>query len=87
MGAKLPDGRTTMQAYLDALKSSDFAFVVDLVKRPKSEALVPKINGVQRIPEWNWMLGFGLFTDDIDAAYWSNALRCPGHRCADPWRH
>ena len=78
MGGKLPDGRTTMQAYLDALKSSDFALVDTLTRRPNSEAMVPKINGVLRVPEWNWMLGFGLFADDIDAAYWNNALRFLG---------
>jgi methyl-accepting chemotaxis protein len=28
-----------------------------------------------KIPEWNWIIGFGLFADDIDQAYWNNAQR------------
>jgi len=75
MGAKMPDGRTTFQIYLDALKTTDIALVEIKTKRPKGEELVPKINGLAKIPDWGWIVGFGLFVDDIDQAYWSNALR------------
>jgi methyl-accepting chemotaxis protein/methyl-accepting chemotaxis protein-3 (ribose and galactose sensor receptor) len=75
MGAKMPDGRTLMQIYLDAIKVSDLALVEIKTKRPKGEVEVLKINGLVKIPEWNWIIGFGLFADDIDEAYWSNAAR------------
>ena len=75
MGTKMPDGRTLMEVYVDALKTTDMALVSVNTKRPKGEVDVPKISGVAKIPEWDWIVGFGLFVDDIDEAYWSNAQR------------
>ena len=75
LGAKVPDGRTLFQVYLDALKNSDLAQVEILTKRPKGDVPVPKINGLAKVPEWDWIIGYGMFIDDIDAAYRSYALR------------
>lgn len=75
MGAKMPDGRTTQQVYLDALTTTNTALVEIKSMRPKGEVLLPKINGVVKIPEWGWIIGFGLFVDDIDQAYWKNVLQ------------
>ena len=75
LGAKGPDGRTTQQTYLDALTTTNLALVEILSKRPKGDIFLPKINGVAKIPEWGWIIGFGLFVDDIDQAYWKNALQ------------
>ena len=35
--------------------------------RPGQQALVPKLQYVIRVDGWNWMVGSGLYTDDIDA--------------------
>ena len=75
LGSKMPDGRTLMQVYVDAVKASDLALVEIKTKRPKGEVEVLKINGLVKIPEWGWIIGFGLFADDIEQAYWRNALR------------
>ncbi|BCL75929.1 methyl-accepting chemotaxis protein [Jeongeupia sp. HS-3] len=73
-GSKLPDGRSTHQAYMDVLAKSDFGYTDIVTKRPGSEIEVPKINGVIKVPGWDWIIGFGVFTDDIDRAYWRYAL-------------
>ena len=75
MGAKVPDGRTLMEVYLDSLKSSDRSLVEIKTKRPKGEVEVSKVNGLAKIPEWNWIVGYGLFIDDIDESYHAYALR------------
>lgn len=75
MGSKGPDGRTLMQVYLDSLKTQNHSLVEIRTKRPQGEVEVPKLNGLVKIPEWDWIVGFGLFVDDIDAAYKSYALR------------
>ena len=75
LGSKGADGRTLMDVYVDSLKTTDHSLVEIKTKRPKGEVEVPKINGLVKIPEWNWIVGFGLFADDIDQAYWANALR------------
>ena len=75
MGTKAADGRTALQIYVDALKSKDLALVEILTARPGTSEPVPKLNGVARIHGWDWMVGYGLFIDDIDAAYRKNAIR------------
>jgi len=74
-GARLPDGRFGFQQYLDQLALADPAFVYIEVKKPGTERMVMKINGVKRIADWDWIIGYGVFTDDIDAAYWQLAWR------------
>lgn len=61
LGSKMPDGRTLMQVYVDSLKASNQSLVEVKTKRPKGEVEVPKINGLVKIPEWDWIVGFGLF--------------------------
>jgi len=74
-GSKMPDGRNLMETYLDAVKTTDIGLVTVNTKRPNGTVEVPKINGLVKIPEWGWIVGFGLFADDVDKAYWSNAQR------------
>ena len=35
--------------------------------QPGQQTLVPKLQYVIRVDGWNWMVGSGLYTDDIDA--------------------
>jgi methyl-accepting chemotaxis protein len=74
-GATLASGKTNWQNYLDNLVTTDFAYFDDIVKRPGTEQMAPKINGVMRIDGWDWIIGFGIFVDDINAAYWALAWK------------
>jgi methyl-accepting chemotaxis protein len=71
--AKTTDGRPDGQAYADALAHDHVGLVELLVKRPGSEVLVPKLNGIVAFPKWNWWIGTGFYLDDIDAAFWRSA--------------
>ncbi|HOL64797.1 MAG TPA: methyl-accepting chemotaxis protein [Accumulibacter sp.] len=73
-GLTQPDGRSTVQLYLDALKSSDEALVVIQSPHPVTRVQLSKVNALAKIPEWGWIVGYGQFTDDIDQAYWRHAL-------------
>ncbi len=72
-GAKVASGRTNFAEYLFRLRDTDYAFFDDMTKRPGTDVLAPKINGVTRIDGWNWLVGFGVFVDDIEQAYWQLA--------------
>ena len=72
-GATLANGKSNFQHYLDTLTTTDFAYFDDMVKRPGSDAPVPKINGVTKVAGWDWIVGYGLFADDIDNAFRSLA--------------
>ncbi|WP_035056344.1 methyl-accepting chemotaxis protein [Andreprevotia chitinilytica] len=73
-GYKLPDGRNSLQATEDAFGGKDFTYFDAQVKRPNSDVFVPKINGYLRIHDWNWLIGFGVFVDDIDQVFWRFAF-------------
>ncbi|MDO6387821.1 methyl-accepting chemotaxis protein [Uliginosibacterium sp. 31-12] len=77
LGSKVPDGRTTVEVYRDALTKADPAFVTIYTTRPGSDskaAQLPKLNGVTRFAPWSWTVGTGFFMDDIDAAFRHYAL-------------
>jgi methyl-accepting chemotaxis protein len=73
-GKHLPDGRTTFQRYLDDLSTSPYAFGQVFLPKDGTDAPVLKINGVTKVDGWNWVLGFGVWADDIGAAFWRGAL-------------
>jgi methyl-accepting chemotaxis protein len=75
LGALLPDGRHTFQRYLDDLSQGPYAFGQIELKKAGSDKPVLKINGVTRIDGWNWVLGFGVWTDDVESAFWHSAFR------------
>jgi methyl-accepting chemotaxis protein/methyl-accepting chemotaxis protein-3 (ribose and galactose sensor receptor) len=74
-GSKLPDGRTTVQVYDEALAKSRIGIVNIMTKRKGYPDPMPKLNGIVRFEPWGWLLGIGFFTDDIQAAFWGSGLQ------------
>ncbi len=70
MAGKVKDGTGTdiLKQITDALRASSNGrvFVPTMFARPGSQELVPKLQYVIRVDGWNWMVGSGLYTDDID---------------------
>ncbi|KPC55197.1 methyl-accepting chemotaxis protein [Amantichitinum ursilacus] len=69
-GAPVASGRRNFEEYLYQLQNTDFAFFNDMSKRAADSPLAPKINGVTQVAGWGWLIGFGVFVDDIDQAWW-----------------
>jgi len=74
-GAKLADGRYDFQRYLDELAKHEYGYVELLVKKPGSDKATLKINGVTKIEGWNWVIGYGVWVDDVDTIYWATARK------------
>jgi methyl-accepting chemotaxis protein len=73
-GGVLPSGQTVTDAYSEALQKSNPALVSITTKRPDGDALVSKINAIQSVPDWNWVIGSGAYVDDIDRAFTRKAM-------------
>lgn len=73
-GGTLPSGQAVTDVYLQALQNTNFAFVSIYTKRPNGNVLVPKLSAIQRVPDWNWVIGSGDFVDDIDTAFWRHVI-------------
>ena len=76
-GSKTADGRMTSEIYASDLAKSDRVFMIAFVARPgdASKTPVPKLLGAIRFEPWDWVVGNGVFIDDLDAAFWSYAFR------------
>ena len=74
-GAKLPDGRYTVEVYAEILAKNDQGTTVILTPRPNdpNKLPLPKLNGVMKFQPWQWVVGTGFFVDDMDNAFWSYA--------------
>lgn len=74
-GGMLPNGLSLTETYTAALQKDNPAFVSILTKRPSGNVAVPKISAVQRIPDWNWVIGCGAFVDDVEKAFWRYVMQ------------
>ncbi|WP_232219958.1 cache domain-containing protein [Pseudogulbenkiania sp. MAI-1] len=73
LGSKLPDGRTTVAAYEEALAGHKYWIATIMTPLGNSQEPVPKMNGVMRYERWGWVIGTGIFIDDVDAIFWREA--------------
>ena len=68
-----PNGIDIIAVLLDgAKKSADgSAFVAMKFPRPGKTEPVAKLQYVGTVPAWNWVIGSGLYMDDVDAEVWA----------------
>ncbi|MCM8735460.1 cache domain-containing protein [Azospirillum sp. A1-3] len=70
----------------DARGHNIFADMIDIVRRKgsgyyhywwqTSQDPQPreKVSYIQGLPEWNWVIGTGIYIDDVDAEFWQQAM-------------
>lgn len=61
-----PQGRATIQQLVEQAQQGG-GYVDYLWRKPSSGQVAPKLGYVVALPRWNWMLGTGLYLDDIHA--------------------
>ena len=70
---KVPDGRggDVIQSLVNAAGSATGSGFADTkFPRPGQTQAVDKLQYVKLVPDWDWMVGSGLYTDDVSAAVW-----------------
>lgn len=60
-----PQGVPTIQRLIATARAGGGA-VRYLWKKPSSQQLAPKLGYVVAVPEWGWMLGTGIYLDDVE---------------------
>ncbi|MGL5287168.1 MAG: methyl-accepting chemotaxis protein [Aeromonas sp.] len=70
-----PDGTSNWDAFQALVRTDKYAFIEQLSKRPGGTVDVPKINGLTKLPGWNWLFGYGVYIDDVESAFWSFATK------------
>jgi methyl-accepting chemotaxis protein len=68
-GVKDPDGTALFIDMVNLVKTRGEGFVPYLWPKPGSEEAVPKISFVKGHKDWGWIIGSGIYLDDVDALF------------------
>jgi methyl-accepting chemotaxis protein len=70
---KDPTGKKIFVEFANASRNGKGGFVGYLWPKAGSQAPVPKISYVKGFEPWGWVIGSGIYIDDVNAAFWSEA--------------
>jgi methyl-accepting chemotaxis protein len=72
-GIKDPNGKALFVEFVNAVKKDGAGFVSYLWPKPGYTEPVPKISYVKGFKPWGWIVGSGIYIDDVDAIFWTSA--------------
>ena len=72
-GVKSQDGTRIVMELIKAARNGGGSLVYDW-PRPGSEVAIDKWSWAEGFAPWGWMIGTGVYVDDLDAAFWSQAM-------------
>ena len=64
------EGKPLFVAFVDVVKAQGAGYVSYLWPKPGSEQPVPKVSYVKGFAPWGWVLGSGVYVDNLDAMMW-----------------
>ena len=67
LGVKDADGRPIYAEFVKAVRDSGKGFVAYRQKKPGVDAPLPKISYVRLYAPWHWVIGTGMYVDDVEA--------------------
>lgn len=70
-----PSGRRLFIDMVDTVRRGGAGFVNYLWPKPGSAEPVPKMSYVAGFEAWGWIIGSGIYVDDVDAAFRASAMR------------
>src|SRR5690349_12916954 len=71
---KDPAGNRLFMGFVDVVKSQGAGFYSYLWPKPGHEQPVPKISYVKGFAPWGWIIGTGIYLDDVDAVFRQTAM-------------
>jgi methyl-accepting chemotaxis protein len=69
-----PDGVRLFTEFANVVAKDGGGFVAYQWPKPKATAPSPKISYVKGFEPWGWIVGSGLYVDDVEAQFWDVAL-------------
>ena len=64
---KDPNGKRLFVSFVEKVKAEGAGFVDYYWPKPGQTKAVPKISYVKGFPEWGWIIGSGIYIDDVEA--------------------
>lgn len=72
---KDPSGKKLFVAFVDTVNKSGAGFVDYLWPKPGNELPVQKISYVKGVSGWGWVIGSGIYIDDIDTIFYAQVIK------------
>jgi len=69
------NGKRIVVAFVEKIRAQKAGFVEYLWKKPGDEKNTPKITYVKGFEPWGWVIGSGVYTDDVDKIFMNKALK------------
>jgi len=69
-----PNGKKLFSEFVKVVKAQNAGFVDYLWPKPGSEKPIEKISYVQGFEPWGWIIGSGIYLDDVDAQFNKEAI-------------
>jgi methyl-accepting chemotaxis protein len=73
-GLKDPNGLALFQAFVDTVKRDGHGFVAYQWPKAGSDRPVDKLSYVKGFAPWGWVVGTGVYVDDVRSATWRQAV-------------
>ncbi|MGY2938838.1 hypothetical protein ACVWZ6_008440 [Bradyrhizobium sp. GM6.1] len=73
-GMKDPSGNALFVGFVDVVKKQGAGFYSYLWPKPGFDQPVGKISYVKGFAPWGWIIGTGIYLDDVDAVFRQNAM-------------
>ncbi len=70
-----PNGKKIILAIVETAKTRKVGYVDYVWKKPGSEKSDPKIAYVKLFEPWGWIIGSGVYTNDVEAAFWNKGIK------------
>ena len=75
---KAPNGKALFVEFVRAAQAPDGDYVPYLWPKPGKDEPVGKLSFVKRFAPWGWVIGTGIYIDDVDAVWRESALTAGG---------
>lgn len=75
---KDPSGKAIFVEFVNAAQASGDAYIYYLWPKPGQDKPVAKLSFVKRFGPWGWVIGTGIYIDDVDMAWRQSALTAAG---------
>jgi methyl-accepting chemotaxis protein len=66
MELKDADGKYMFREFVEVARKSGEGLVAYSWKKPNEEKASPKVSYVKLVPEWGWVVGSGIYVDDVE---------------------
>jgi methyl-accepting chemotaxis protein len=69
-----PNGKKLFVAFVDEVKRNGAGFVDYMWPKPGGAEAEPKLSYVKGFEPWGWIVGTGIYIDDLNLIYWAQAV-------------